>query len=208
MPRRTRSKATGRLLRSERRRRIAKATTRPGEIVLIDKSVRKKKGQATRNSIQIEWHVETQWSVDLDVRKAVHEWRLALARHYRDQLLAGLKADGKGALPPLRRKQGREGDTYAVDSGWMAQNWLVGPIRGGPSNARCTLKPNGRGGRAEMINRSLDRDIDLQAVDGVVEEITKQVWDQWIADAVLPLGDGVATPVSVPHGKGGRLTQF
>lgn len=204
MPRiRTKS---GTLTVAERRRRIRAASPRPGEIVLLDQHTRRTKGKQNRNSIRIDFHVPVQWAVDIDVRKLVHELRVALAEHYSRSLLAGQRADGTGPLPRLAKKSEQD-RTYGVKSGEMARHWMMGAITGGPMRARCRIKPWGGGGRAAMINRALEDDVDFQAVDGVVSELIDDVVMNWLRRAVPSSGDGVATPVSVPL-RAGKLSDL
>lgn len=197
---RTRS---GRLKVAERRRRLQEADQGDGRTIILDVSRRRSRGQRSRGSWHVDLAVSTQFSVDLDVRKLVHRIRIELAEHYRASLLAGRTPDGK-PLPKLKREPGRD---WGVESGFLAENWLVFPIRGGPFAASATLKPNGRDGRSHMINRNLRRGIDLQSVRGEAAEVIRRTTDAWLQGAVPASGDGVGTPARVPKG-GGTLPQL
>jgi len=194
---------SGRLKKGERARRLNAAAPKPGEVVILDHSRRKKGGRRSRSSWQVELAVQTQFSADLDVRKLVHVVRMALAEHFRASLLAGRKADG-GKLPPLKRDSARQ---WGVESGFMAENWLVFPVRGGSFAASALLKPNGRDGRSFMINKNLRRGIDLQAIDGTAAEVIRATTQDWLRAAVPAGADGVATPARVPL-SGGTLRQM
>lgn len=202
---------SGRLKKGERRRRLNAAAPRPGEVVILDRSRRRTRGRRSRGSWQVELAVQTQFSADLDVRKLVHVVRLALAEHFRASLLSGRQADGSGALPELKAGEGRKrfgvARAWGVDSGFMAENWLIFPIRGGPFAASALLKPNGRDGRSFMINNNLRRGIDLQAIDGAAAEVIRATTEVWLRDAIPNSGDGVATPARVPLA-GGTLREM
>lgn len=172
----------------------------------MDVSRRHRRGRRSRDAWQVDLVVRAQFSVDLDVRKLVHVIRMQLAEHYRASLLQGRRPDGS-PLPQLKRGDVRGGRRWGVDSGWMAENWLVFPIRGGPFRASARLKPNGRDGRSYMINNNLRRGIDLQSVRGSAAEVIRETTDRWLADAVPAGGDGVATPTRVPT-TGGLLRQM
>ncbi len=173
-------------------------------------SRRRRRGKRSRASIQIELATRTQFSVDLDVRKLLHELRIAVADHYRAALIAGQRADGRGPLPALASgAAGREfGVTrrYGVESGFMAENWLVFGIRGGPFRAAVTLKPNGAGGRGNMINAALRNGVDFQSIEGDVAQIIQRTTQDWMQNAVPSGGDGVSTPPRTRLG-GGTLRQ-
>lgn len=172
--------------------------------MILDRSERRRGGQRQRGAWQVDLHVQTQFSVDIDVRKLVHFVRLALAEHFRASLLAG-KRPGGGSLPSLKDPDG--GRSFGVDSGFLAENWLVLPVRGGPFAASARLKPNGADGRGYMIDRNLRRGIDFQAIDGDAAEVIRRTTEEWLAAAVPADGDGVATPARVPMG-GGTLPQI
>jgi hypothetical protein len=197
--------STGRLMAGERRRRINAASPKPGEVVILDQSRRASKGERSRGAMQVELRVETQFSVDLDVRKLVDRIRVDLASSFTDDLLAHQKADGKGQLPVLSEKtlalekskgRTRSKDSFGERSGWMAQHWLLLPMRGGPYQASCVIKPNGSQGRSFMINSQLQRGIDFQSVTGSKAELIKEITAEWLRGAVPSSGDGVATPAS------------
>lgn len=208
--------STGKLLASEKRRRVNAKSPKPGEVVILDESRRVKKGQRSRNSMQVELVVQAQFSVDLDVRKLNHAIRIGLASSFRDDLLAHESADGKGHLPQLSEKtialerakgRTRSPNSFGERSGWMAQHWVLLPIRGGPFAASCTIKPNGAGGRNFMINSQLQKGIDFQSVVGPKAELIQKIVGEWLQGAVPASGDGVATPATADT-KGGELPQF
>ncbi len=188
----------------ERRRRLNAAAPKPGEVVILDHSRRRSGGKRSRASWQVELAVQTQFSADLDVRKLVHFVRMQLALHYRNSLLAG-KRPGGGELPELKKRGEKTrgiARQWGVQSGFMAENWLIFPVRGGPFAARALLKPNGRDGRSYMINNNLRRGIDLQAIDGAAAEVIRSTTEEWLRAAVPADGDGVGTPTRVPLGGG------
>ncbi len=146
----------------------------------------------------------------MDVRKLVHAIRVDLGNHFRASLLAGQRADGKGPLPDLKRGEDAEplaaGRQFALASGFMAEHWLVGPIRGGSFAAKATLKPNGRDGRSFMINNNLRRGIDFQSIGGTAADVIRRATEAWLRNAVPASGSGVGTPAKVPL-RGGVLSE-
>jgi hypothetical protein len=194
---------SGRLKTSERKRRLNAANPKPGEVVILDHSRRSFRGQRSRGSWNVDLAVRTQCSVDMDVRKLVHAIRVNLGLHFRAALLGGQKADGKGSLPRLK---GGESRAWGVESGFLANNWSIGPIRGGSFAATCVIQPNGADGRSFMISRNLARGVDLQAIDGAAAEVIRRTTEEWLRVAAPADGDGVATPARIPT-RGGTLPE-
>lgn len=194
----------GRLRQGERRRRLRAAALAPGEIILLDTTRARRKGTRLRNSISLEFASTVQWAADLDIRKFIAMWRLALAEYFSASLLHGQRPDGSGPLPQLERESERN-RSYAVKTGFMAANWNIHRITGGPFRARTVVKPNGAGQRADVIRRALADGVDFQAVTGPAADITREVLRQWLAMAVGTV-DGVATPERVTT-EGGTLPQ-
>ena len=194
---------SGRLKVGERRRRIQEAGAKPGEVIILDRHERRRGGERVRGAWQVDLQVQTQFSADIDVRKLVHFVRLALAEHFRASLLAGQRPNG-GSLPAL--KDTEVGRSFGVDTGFLAEHWLLLPVRGGPFAASAVLKPNGEGGRGFMIDRNLRRGIDFQSIDGAAAEVIRRTTEEWLRAAIPSDGDGVATPATVPT-SGGTLPQ-
>lgn len=189
---------SGRLTTAERRRRLSGLALQLGEVVILDRNRRVTKGVRSKNAMLVELRVGAEFSVDTDVRKLLHFARVALAEHYRAQLLAGSKASGAGDLPELKpstlaRNPGRP-KAFGVLSGTMARRWLLLKIRGGPLQATTSIKPNGADGRAIAINRWLARGIDLQSIDGEAAEVIAAAIRRFLALAVPTSGEGVGTP--------------
>lgn len=211
MARRSIRTKSGRLRAGERRRRLAAANLAPGDVLILDVSRRAKKGKRSKGALQAEMVVSTQIGADTDIRKLLHQVRLALARHYQAQLLAGERPDGNRGLPPLkettmRRNPGRPA-SFGVLSGELARRWLLFKIRGGPLAASTRIKPWGGEGRRFAINRWLRFGIDLQSVDGAAAKVIQQEIAAWLPRAAPASGDGVATPAR-PTTKGGELPRF
>jgi hypothetical protein len=194
----------GRLKTSVRRRRIRAAGAKPGEVVLLDVTRKRTKGVRGKNSILIDMVVETQWAADLDVRKLLHEIRVNLAEHYQAALLSGMKPDGSGPHPPLKRDKGRK---RGVLTGEMAKRWGLGKITGGPFRASTKIRPFDSGERAPMLARELKRGNDFQAITGTAAKVIQETVAAWVRDAIPASGDGVGTPESVPQ-QGGELPQL
>lgn len=171
--------------------------------------------------------VETELAYQLDQRVRVSFVALALARHYRDSLLAGL--DGSGTpLPPVGRSTatqdardgGRSAPWVGLRSGWMARHWLLLPTRGHQLEATKTIKPNGGSGgrqpertktyggdRSWVINKLLDEGVDFQSVRGTALRVIEQADDAWLAGA-LGSPDELWQPATSQQTKGGTLDQF
>jgi hypothetical protein len=202
---------SGRLTAGERRRRVSAANLQPGEVIILDRSRRVVKGVRSKNSLTAELRVGVQFAVDTDVRKLLHATRVALAEHFQAKLRAGERPDGRGELPHLKartlaRNPGRP-DRFGVLTGEMARRWLLLKITGGPLRASTRMKPWGGDGRNFMINKLLARGVDFQSIDGEAAEVIRQALEDFIRHAAPTEGEGVATPVSVPHA-GGELPTF
>ena len=198
---------SGRLRRRERRRLIAEANPKPGEVVLLGVTRRRQKGKRKRNSFSAEFVVKTQWAADTDVRKLLAEVRLDLGRHYQSQLLQG-KRPCRGSLPDLKeqtlaRDPGRP-DRFGVKTGEFADRWLLLKIRGGPLAASTRIKPWGGDGRRFWINRMLKAGVDFQSVDGKAAEVISDAVESWVKRAVPASGAGVGTPDRI-NPRGGEL---
>lgn len=137
---------------------------------------------------------------------------LNLARHYKDSLERGQRADGRGPLPPLHEKSldgtfGPRRGEFGYKTGWMAENWWLGEIGGSQFRARRIIKPNGAEGRNFQINNWLHRDqpVDLQSVRGAAADVIKDTIQQWLDMAIGT--DTVGTPKRA-RTSAGPLTKF
>lgn len=189
---------SGRLTTAERRRRLSGLALQPGEVVILDRSRRIAKGVRSKNAMQVELRVGTEFSVDTDVRKLLHAVRMDLAEHYSRQLLAGERASGAGELPDLKEstiaRNPNRPKVFGVLTGTLARRWLLLKITGGPLAASTRIKPNGADGRAFTINRWLKRGIDLQSIDGEAAEVIAAAVRRFLPLAVPTSGEGVGTP--------------
>ena len=184
----------------------------PGAAILLDKFQRRKKGVPIPNAIQAEFVVRDSLAFDLDCRKLIEHITIRLATHYRNSLLLGQRADGAGPLPGLSEKtlainashgESRVGD-FGAKSGWMADNWLLGKIRGSTVKASRIIKPNGSDGRSIQINRWLATakvPVDLQSVDGRAARVIQEALQEWTNAS---FGRTVGTP-RIPRTLAGTL---
>lgn len=200
---------SGRLKAGIKKRRIKKGE--PGSVILLDKTraakLTKKGRVRSKNAINVEYAVITEFMIDLDVRKLVEMVTIALAEHFRASLLAGVTADGKGPLPVLSKKSrdgtfGPRGGQFANKTGFMANNWGLLNIIGTSTKASRKVKPNGADGRSILINNWANRDVDpvdLQSVDGAAGKVIEQTLNQWMG---LMRGTRVGTPKTARTGQG------
>lgn len=199
---------SGRLTAGERRRRLAATGLQPGEVIILDRNRRVTKGVRSTNSMLVEFRVDSQLAIDSDVRKLLHEIRVNLAEHYRQQLLSGERASGSGDLPELKEttiaRNPNRPKSFGVLSGEMARKWLLLKITGGPLAAQTRIKPNGADGRSFTINRWLAKGIDLQSIDGAAAEVIRVAIARFVNKAVSDT-QGIATPPN-PNTTEGDLT--
>lgn len=146
----------------------------------------------------IEW--DRTIAVDCDARKPLQHVAMRLARHFRDSLLAGVEQDTGAALP-----RDPDGTPVAVNTGWMARNWLIGAAIGGPGAAQLELAPNtgdggpapagGRaGGRMRVVRMLAFRTppIRLQSLEGR----SREVFEAAHAEAVAMMFPQLRTPAT------------
>jgi hypothetical protein len=177
------------------------------------KASKKAGGGALRNAWQIRFTVKRELAYDLDMRKVVDHVRVAVMEHYRKSLKAGRTPGGR-ALPKTKtrtRTQFGGGTTYGLRSGYMADHWWSGKIRGGPFRCFVLVKPYGGtggptpaspgpGGRAFMIKNALKRTppVDFQSVRGPARAVIQKAFDEAVTAG---FGD-VRTPSSVRVSEG------
>lgn len=220
----------GRLTMGERRRRIKASGAAPGEVIILDVSDRKlskrqRRRGLTTNAVDVDFAVETQFSVDMDVRKLVNFLRIAIGIHLRESMLKGESPDGFGLHPKPRpstldRNPGRP-NILGVLTGETAKNWYIGTIGGGSFTARAKITPAQVGGlgtdsegvfvagqgRDAAMAYMASRGVRFMTVEGDVAELVKQVTEQWLQAAVPSSGDGVKTPGRI-NPRGGSLAGF
>lgn len=154
-------------------------------------------GGARRGAWQIQFIVKRDLAYDLDMRRIIDHVRLAVMEHYRTSLRGG-KTPGGRTLPktkPKTRSKFGGGATYGLRSGYMADHWWTGKIRGGPFRCFVLVKPYGGeggprpkeaapGGRAFMINNALRRkpSVDFQSVRGPARAVIQKAFDEAIAE--------------------------
>jgi hypothetical protein len=123
------------------------------------------------------------FSFDLDMGRIVAYVSIGLARFFRDQLERGETPLGR-PIPDVdedtRDRYARARPHVGYRTGYMADHWYLGPIRGSQFSATRLLKPYGGTGGAPLragpgskelgrdllINLLLERGIDFQSVKG------------------------------------------
>lgn len=144
---------------------------------------RKLGGAKLKNGFQQTLTFERDMAYDLDMRRIVAFVTLGMAVYFRRQLQLGMRPDGYGWQPDVgertkRRGGPRRGEHVGYRSGYMANHWYLGPIRGSGFSARRLLKPYGGsggpsrpsdGGRDVVINVMLEKGIDFQSVRGAAK---------------------------------------
>lgn len=110
--------------------------------------------------------------VNTDCRGPLQHAAVRLARHYRASLRAGVRDDTGAAL-----ERDADGTPPGLRSGWAADHWIIGPIRGDAAKATVFLRiydrsggpvpPGGKPDGRRMAMRMLrSKGIWLQTLDG------------------------------------------
>lgn len=179
--------------------RRVRETATSGVILSRDrarKASKKHGGQLRRGAWQVQFIVHRELAYDLDMRAIVDAVTLDIMEFYRLSLLAGKTPGGK-PLPQTKQstRDDFEGGTiYGRRSGFMAEHWWRGQIRGGPFRCFVLVKPYGGeggprpkhaapGGRAFMIRNALRRrqPVDFQSVRGPAKVEIAKSFDRAIA---------------------------
>lgn len=175
-------------------------------------------GGRLRGTWEIRFDVKRDLAYDLDMRKVVDHVRLAIMEHYRQSLRAG-KTPGGRPLPrtkPKTQEQFGGGPIYGLRSGYMADHWWSGKIRGGPFRSFVLVKPyggdggpsspsEGKAGRAFMVKNALRRRpaVDFQSVRGPARRVIQRAFDEAIS-----AGFGTVTTPKTARTKEGLLPQL
>jgi hypothetical protein len=171
-------------------------------------------GQQRRGAWQIQFTVRRELAYDLDMRRIIDHVSVDVMEAYRKALRAGRTAGGR-TLP--RTEYGGEGSrTFGLRSGFMADNWWRGKIRGGSFRCFVLVKPYGgeggpkpkgaeEGGRAHMINKALRRSppVDFQSVRGPMRDLIQKSFDR-----VVSAGFGTVTNTPTIRTSEGLLPQL
>lgn len=172
--------ATGRMAKRSRRVKPGPASGVIWSRERQRKASRAAGGGKLRNGWQQTMTFERDLAFDLDMRRIVAHVTLGLARFFQEQLERGERPSGFGALPEVLRelprgtKGPRRKQHVGYRTGYMAEHWYLGPVRGGVFSATRLLKPYGGSGGADhrneardlVLNVLLDRGIDFQSVRG------------------------------------------
>jgi hypothetical protein len=183
------------------------------------KASKKAGGGTLKSAWQLQFTVQREFAYDLDMRKVIDYVSLQIMEYYRLQLIAGKRASGRGDLPKTRQKTKEKfggGRHYGFRSGFMADHWWRGKIRGGSVRSFVLVKPwGGKGGpglkfetktrRDFIINAGLRRTppVDYQSVRGKARQVLQQAFDEAIS-----AGFGVVTTMRSPDTRGGTLPEI
>lgn len=187
--------ATGRMAKRGRKVRPGPASGVIWSRERQRKASRKAGGGKLRNGWQQTLTFERDLAFDLDMGRIVAFVSIGMARFFRDQLQLGERPSGFGALPNVTRKLParvhgpRQQQQVGYRTGYMADHWYLGPIRGGVFSATRLLKPyGGSGGKAHrndardiVINVLLERGIDFQSVKGKAAGVMGKLFNEAVA---------------------------
>lgn len=147
--------------------------------------------------------VSSPLAFDLDMRPLVEWLSVNLAWHYRRQALAGELPDGSGGAPDVGARTlerarlsntPRLKKTVFLRTGYGADRWWMGPIRGSSNSAARTIKPyggsdgptppGGGAGRDLLWNVVLKRGYDPQSVIGSAEVLIANTLADWLTTVI------------------------
>lgn len=161
------------------------------------KASKKQGGQQLRGAWHLEFKVMRELAYDLDMRRIIDHVTVAIMEHYRASLRKGITPGGR-PLPRTKQRTQQEfggGTVYGLRSGYMADHWWRGKIRGGPFRCFVLVKPFGGqggptpehaapGGRAFMIRNALRRKppVDFQSVRGPARAVIQRAFDRAVSE--------------------------
>lgn len=152
-----------------------------------------------RKALALTLHVQRDLAYDLDVRPLVAHVSEGMAVFFRDQLLAGQRADGFGPLedvkPATKAIDPRQGDQMGVRSSYGARNWWLGKLSGNAFRAARLVKPYGGSAgpkpskpsgleRDHLLNVLLKRGFDFQSVRGKARKRAVELFAEWMGTAI------------------------
>jgi hypothetical protein len=149
----------------------------------------------------IELSASRQLAWDTNIQKVIEHVSVGLAEHFRDSLLAGERADGRGRLPAKRSNLGPP--WVGVRTGYMAKNMVLSSIRGGEQAGERTIAPNDHDPkRAEALKAMAAKDVQVVTGQGRAGAVLKKLLHE-AAEAGL----GELTTPARARRSGGLLPQ-
>jgi hypothetical protein len=154
---------------------------------------------ASRKAWSMTFHVERDLAYDLDVRPLVAQVSEGMAEFFRDQLVKGERADGFGPLEDVKAAtkaiDRRQGDQMGLRSGFGAQHWWLGNLRGHAFRAERLVKPYGGSAgpkpskpsgleRDHLLNVLLKRGFDFQSVRGKAAKKIGEIFGAWLKTTI------------------------
>jgi len=147
----------GGLITQKRARRVRDGED--GVVVIMTKERRRRVGVelaggertmlTRKNAFRVQFDVQRDMAFDLNMKKIVEHVTIGMAAFFRKQLLAGDRPDG-GKLPRVAKRtqhyDPRLGDQIGTRSGYMADHWWLGKIRGNSFRSFRLVKPWGGDG--------------------------------------------------------------
>ncbi|MCA9653197.1 MAG: hypothetical protein KC501_25005 [Myxococcales bacterium] len=179
-------------------KRIRKRRPRP-ENVIFGKERQRTSG---RKPVQGSWSstllVDRELAFDFDVRPLVEWLSVNLAALYSEQLERGQGPDGERipnvtSWTKIVSGNNRKRDTLMMRTGFGAERWWLGAIRGNAASAMRTIKPYGGSdgpkppkpaGRDVLWEVMLKRGFDPQSVKGRAKRIAAETMADWLKTTV------------------------
>lgn len=150
--------------------------------------------------------VERELAYDVDMRGPVGHQAHGMALFFRDQHRRGERADG-GRLDTVSGStkdiEPRAGDQMGYRSGYQADHWWQGKLRGSAFRAQRIVKPyGGRAGprpkkptgleRDQLLNVLLKRGIDFQGIKGKANKRARKLFGESLRAMV---GENPGVPI-------------
>lgn len=161
---------------------------------------RRSKGESVKNSWQANFKVKRDFAYDIDVRPLVAHVSVGLAEHFRDQVRAGKQASGFGEQRRVNAATkamsgDRVTDKAGGRTGYGADRWWLGQLRGSSTKAFRYVKPYGGSdgpelkvpstiGRDVLLNILLKKGVDFQSVKGTAQKRIWELFDEYLKTCV------------------------
>lgn len=175
-----------------------KRKKRESGVIWSKGKARKTAGEVNKNSWAMTFNVKRDLAYDIDVRPLVEHVSVGMAKFFRDHMRAGTRPTGGTQRRVNARtkslSESRITDKMGGRSGFMADHWWLGKIRGDAIKSMRYVKPYAGDdgpepslpgpGRDVLLNVLLKKGVDFQSVRGQARVEIQRLFDEWLATCI------------------------